>query len=476
MRKRTGELVSKPWGFAARIRYVDANGKRVRKQVALNTKDPILARKKLDGLVRDLESGAIARDPVAAVEAPELVRDVWGEWIAERKARGVVMVNTEESYWNKHLSTLLGPTPVREVSKFQCRRVLDAVRAKGLSQGTVGHVRRLLVRFFGWLEENERIDSSPMRGVKSPRAKVDDRPRTLLRDEEYSALLAAPVDFTPSKKTGRPRTSEVEFFEMKLIAFTSRTLGGLRAGECVRWGPVFPVTRGDRKGQVRGRGTSLAKRKLKALARALTWAGMPLRHELFNDTPYSRRTDFHSGRREFVTGLAVSGASEQKAMRLANHHDSKVHQRYQLAQFKEVPVEALPKLALVVPLPSSPLPTHVPNGVAVSGDSVMISERDTGLEHDRASAGTINGSKSLEAKSGAKNVDEKAGSTSLAVRSTVPQPEATDGPDRAADAPDTALRAAIKAAVDAGQWERVQALRAVLRATTAVLPYPERER
>ncbi len=39
------------WGcrdgqFAARIRYVDTTGKRVRKQVALNTKDPILARKK----------------------------------------------------------------------------------------------------------------------------------------------------------------------------------------------------------------------------------------------------------------------------------------------------------------------------------------------------------------------------------------------------------------------------------------------
>ena len=32
--------------FAARIRYVDTTGKRVRKQVALNTKDPILARKK----------------------------------------------------------------------------------------------------------------------------------------------------------------------------------------------------------------------------------------------------------------------------------------------------------------------------------------------------------------------------------------------------------------------------------------------
>jgi hypothetical protein len=74
-----------------------------------------------------------------------------------------------------------------------------------------------------------------MRGVKVPEMKTDKRKRTPLTDDEYNALLLAPVDFAPTKKTGKPSVPEIEFFEMKVIAFTSRTLGGARAAECLRW-------------------------------------------------------------------------------------------------------------------------------------------------------------------------------------------------------------------------------------------------
>jgi hypothetical protein len=126
----------------------------------------------------------------------------------------------------------------------------------------------------------------------------------------------------------------------------------------------------------------VARKKLDRLARALTWAGLPPSARGLQRHPVQPPYQLPSRRREFVTGLAVSGANEQTAMRLAHHHDSRVHQRYQLAQFMAVPAEALPKLAPVVPLPSpsSSWVTQATNERAVSGDSVTIPERDTGLE------------------------------------------------------------------------------------------------
>ena len=69
------------------------------------------------------------------------------------------------------------------------------------------------------------------------------------------------------------------------------------------------------------------------------------RHELHNDTPYSRKTDFHTLRRAYVSGLAESGMNEQSAMTLAHHHDSDVHRRYNLAKTKAVPASALPQIS-----------------------------------------------------------------------------------------------------------------------------------
>jgi hypothetical protein len=57
----------------------------------------------------------------------------------------------------------------------------DVGQVRTSAPGSVDHVRRMLVRLFGWLEENERISVSPMRGVKAPRARVDTRPRRTSR-------------------------------------------------------------------------------------------------------------------------------------------------------------------------------------------------------------------------------------------------------------------------------------------------------
>jgi integrase len=401
--KRTGTIIAKPAGLFARVWVTSEDGKKERRWINLETKDRATAKRKLAKIIAMIDRGELVADAKAAVEAPELARDAFKEWVERRKTRGVAMAQSEEGYWKHHLEPTLGALALPEIRKVHVRRALEEARDKGLAKETVAHLRRMLGRFFNELEADERIVVNPMRGVDMPAMTSDKRPRTPLHDDEYRALLAAPVDFAVRERTGHPSVREVEFFEMKVVAFVARTLGGARSAECLRWdwstidrenfhhctiaraktgaiqalefpemlqpfirawweahgrpdhGPVFPVTRGDRKGEARG-ATSLAGRFRRALTRALEWGGLPLRHELFNDTPTSKRTDFHTRRREYVSALATGGVNEQTAMALASHADSKVHRRYQIAAIVAVPVAALPVLSVTTVTPANDPP------------------------------------------------------------------------------------------------------------------------
>ncbi len=403
-RPRTGTIELRPDGWHARLTLavlkdgrpiLDAKGrpKTERRWVKLDTLDKARARRLTTKLVAEIAAGRLVADAKESMRAPETVESAARAWCASRKARGVAMADTELGYFVHHVFPSYGLMPLAEVRRVHCKGMLDGAAGtistktgKTLAKGTVGHLRRLLVRFFNTLEADEVIPSNPMRSVKMPEMKQDKRPRTPLKDEEYNALLAAPVDFSAGKASGRPKVPEVEFFEMKVIAFTARVLGGARAAECLRWdwtmidrdafavcklaraktgeiqelefpdvlkpflrgwwqtagrpehGPVFPVTRGKRKGEARGK-SNLAGRYRRALQRA----GVT-RHELHHDTAYSRKTDFHTLRRAYVSGLAASGMNEQSAMTLAHHHDSDVHRRYNQAQIKAVPLAALPQI------------------------------------------------------------------------------------------------------------------------------------
>lgn len=85
-------------------------------------------------------------------------------------------------------------------------------------------------------------------------------------------------------------------------------------------------------------------------------------------------------RRDFVSGLARAGVNEHTAMALANHADSKVHGRYQLAQ---IPGGALPAIRSTHPILSTPATIARNN----AGDSVEILERGTGFEPAISSLG-----------------------------------------------------------------------------------------
>lgn len=395
-RSRTGSLERRPDGWHARITVdvtnADGSTRQERRRIPLGTHDRQRAKRMLAKLVRELEAGRLVVEAKHEAQKAETVAEAARAWWESRKARAIAMADTELGYLEHHVFPEIGTMPVEDVRRADIRRVLEAAAArkprKGttptLAKETVAKIRAVMHRFFGTLEADERILTNPVRGVDVPKARVDKRPRTPILDGEYNALFSCPkVDV-----------------ETKVLALTARTLGGARTAECMRWdwsmidvdafegctlaraktgdfqeleipemlrpflrawwakhecptsGPVFPVTRGKRKGQARGK-QSFAGRLRKALRVAFEWAGLPIRRELFEDTAHSRKTDFHTRRREYVSALATSGANEQTAMALAHHADSKVHRRYQIAQIRSAPLAALPRFNADIALQSS---------------------------------------------------------------------------------------------------------------------------
>ena len=78
-----------------------------------------------------------------------------------------------------------------------------------------------------------------------------------------------------------------------------------------------------------------------AYVAALVRAGVT-RHEVLNDTATTRRTDWYSFRRAFVTAVAAAGTNAQVGMRLAGHRSMATHQRYHVPAALEIPAAAVP--------------------------------------------------------------------------------------------------------------------------------------
>ena len=379
-RKREGTLVyRKTTGWNARV-WVDVKDdagtiREDRRWVPLGTHDKDLARRKLAKIVGGLASGELVASAVKQeAMRVDTVEQSARAWCERRKASGVSMADTEIGYFVHHVFAEIGPMLVIDVRKSNIKSTLQAAIANGKSEGTIGHLRRMMFRFFKSLEADEVVPSNPVRLVSLKdlgRMKKDKRPFTLPTDDEIAAVFeCADVDV-----------------EIKLVILVARVLGGARGAEVNRWtwemieretfascvvqrakgddvqalvvperlrpflrawwegnggpatGPVFPVARGPRRGEARGK-TSYATRVRRAF-----WKAGQRRHELHSDTTHSRKLNFHSiGRRAFATALAASGVNEQTAMALTHHADSRVHKRYQLAQIRDVPASAVPSL------------------------------------------------------------------------------------------------------------------------------------
>lgn len=386
-RERTGSLEFKRGEWIAKVTVDVGDPPRpFRKPIKLGTTSRAEAEKMLVELVELAAAGKLEIVDVAATKGEiAKVEPRATAWCEARVDRGVACAKDERALFKRHVFPVIGPLLVTEVRKRHIVELLARVaRTKGVKTGkplareSVAHVRRLLSRFFAELENAEEIDASPVRGAKMPAMRDDERPRTALTEDEYNLLLACPENDV----------------EIKVLVLTARMLGGARARECLHWdwsmidvvdfrtcklkraktnrtqdlnfpevlrpflqawwrmcgeptsGPVFPVSRGKRKGEQRGRGNGLAKRFRRAIERAHAWKGTPARREVLFDTPYSRRTDFHTLRRDFVGGLARAGTNMQSAMALASHSDADVHRRYLIDAERTIPPASLPTITV----------------------------------------------------------------------------------------------------------------------------------
>ncbi len=216
----------------------------------------------------------------------------------------------------------------------------------------------------------------------------------------------------PGHKKGRRRASRS--FEFTEHDIPSDVVGPLRAwweahGRPLS-GPIFPARRGKNAGQRKvSRGISYAERWRDALWEERIASPLPGYDSAVgderrkycayqSDTDETRKTDFHSIRSAYITGLARAGVNEQMAMIAAGHGgDSRTHRGYLKVDEIAVPASALPSLALPEAPPSTPPPAPLPPAPpsetsrlesVLTGLSVLL-ERALGAGAAAASPGPI---------------------------------------------------------------------------------------
>jgi site-specific recombinase XerD len=427
-RARTGTLIYKrTTGWNARI-WVDVRDEgsgeiqQERRWIPLETHDRDLAKRKLSKITSMVARGEVIADVKEKAKAVDTVRSAAADFVERRKAAGVVMADDEEHWLNEYSLKTIGELEVTKVRPRDIKVILEDAKPT-LSRESLRKLRGTLDRLFDWLWEAEVIAENPVKRTAVPDdARVDERARTMLTDPQVLVFLNG----TASGPNGtKPRKSaERNLLELKVMAVCSRVLGGLRTAETNRWtwdlatdpeaaeqsfemvrirrakakrgregkvqkfvvpepmrpilrlwwesqgrplsGPVFPVTKGARKGQHRvERGTSYAPRLRRELWR------MGIRDlAIHKDTQTSKRVDWHSFRRAFATSLAEANVSEQRAMHLTAHADSKVHARYVLETqaMQIIPDAAVPLL----PTSLAGMVTAVPNRSGLESETPVF--------------------------------------------------------------------------------------------------------
>ena len=407
-RPRTGSLELRPNGWHARLTVdltnADGSTRQERRWVPLGTFDKSRATRMLAKLARELAAGRLVPEARAETRKPETFDEYSDAWLAARKAAGVVMAADEGNHLTRYILPTLGPLALADVRPVQVRAVLQACVALGRSRETVRKVRGTILRVLGSAFRDELVSENAVLRVEVPSdAREDERERVILTDVEVARYLSSP---------------EADL-EVKVASVCSRVLGGMRTAEVLRWawemvdrgtfavvrvprakarrgtvgrvqelivpdpmravlrgwwaaqscpeqGALFPVRRGERKGDFRvGRGHSFARRLRRDLLRAgvlrhacdgscvkAAREGKATRCErfasdpLYSDTSMSRRVDFHSFRRAFASALADAGINVQTAMHLAAHSDAKTHALYVMRTdaMKQIPVSAVPNV------------------------------------------------------------------------------------------------------------------------------------
>ncbi len=401
-RPRTGSLYWAKSGWRARVTVL-VDGVSVQKSFDLETKDKSVARIKMKRLVKALdESEGRAPDELSKeakrVETfEEAARRIVGESSIRSKERRLDRLE-------KHVFAAIGGKPVNELVAGDGRDILDGLAARGLSRQLCTHVKNDISSVLGELWRADMLTENVMLKVRVPKgAKVDRRERVVLTDPELATYLAweHPIE---------SRRGAV--LERQTMACLSRMFGGLRIGDirALRWemldtqggfrhgwaprqktarpqllavpemlrpilrdwwertgrkseGVVFPVRKGERAGEEK-KVASVVNHFRRDLRRAFAleeWnpetgrfeaasdrVVTPREREIFEDTPFTRRVDFHSFRRSYKQALADAGVDLQQAMALSGATDAKAHARYlaNTSKMRELPAAALPSICI----------------------------------------------------------------------------------------------------------------------------------
>jgi integrase len=362
-RKRTGTLI---WtGKAYSVRF--ASGK----QISLHTDDKRVALARQRALANDPTSTA----PTSSIETfkEAALRHVGVQLVAK-----VPSAPARKSRLERWAIPIIGEMLVTAVRPGHITSILEHVAALGRSSTTLAHMRGDLIYIFGRLLKEEGVTRNPARGdlVDTPPGVDDERKRVILRDEEFATLVQAAT--TPP--------------QLRMMSIVARAFGGMRTSDLRAWqwehidlppGGAWtwadvPRPKTSRKAcRAGGRAARFALERLAlpppVAAELRAWwlaAGRPAtgsvfsfpparksfaldlraallaagvdRHELHYDTDRSRRVDFHSFRRAYVTAIARAGLNAQTAMKAAGHRQMATHMLYAVPELIEVPSSAVP--------------------------------------------------------------------------------------------------------------------------------------
>jgi len=364
-RPRTGTLIWTGSGYSVRF---GSRGK----LIPLHTDDKRIAKARQAALARDPAAGA------TPLPATETFAEAARRLVAVQIEAGIPSAPDRLSRLERWAIPEIGDMPVTAVRPGHVSGVLEAVAARGKSSTTLAHMRGDMIYVFGRLLKEETVTRNPAQGelVDTPPGVDDERPRAVLRDEEFAALVEHPT--TPP--------------QLRMMAIVSRAVGGMRTSDLRAWtwghvdtttwgwadvprpktakrarainGPRAPQYRLERlelpprvaaelrgwweaSGRPQGDTTPVFRmppcRKSYAadLRAALLAAGVD-RHELHHNTDRTKRVDFHSFRRAWSTAIGKAGLPAQMAMKVTGHRQMSTHLRYVQPEVLSVPAAAVP--------------------------------------------------------------------------------------------------------------------------------------
>lgn len=324
-----------------------------------------------------LRALATANDPTASAPTSSLetFEEAARRVVAVQLAATVPSAPARQSRLERWAFPIIGGMLVTAIRPGHVTSVLEHVQRLGRSSITIGHMRGDMIYVFGRLLKEEVVSRNPARGelVDTPLGTDDERKRVILRDDEFTALVDAPT--TPP--------------QLRMMAIVARAFGGMRTSDLRAWQwehvdlsgswqwadvprpkttkrgrravayalerlelPTDVAAELERWHDVMGRPAEgpvfqfpAARKSYAADLRAALMTARIDRHELHHDTERSRRVDFHSFRRAYVTAIARAGLNAQTAMKATGHRQMSTHMLYAVPEMIQIPSAAVPSWA-----------------------------------------------------------------------------------------------------------------------------------